>query len=892
MALTFMRLIWRHCAHNFAAICIVFLASSLLACCADGQDETAKPPTAVTVAPAGAQRFSTGQWAALAVVGVNPTDKDSEEVVSVFMGDESQLQFSTKFWLPSHSKRQTWMPVRVPSGDSVSSGRVEMSMLRLVESDGVESFANNFVGMPISKRSMMLADSEINTGLLIDLPGLEDAREAIERSNTLSRVINAGRDTTVESLLDLPSVNFVSNFLPPTKGALDELDQIVIAGNHLVNDTRGITAVRHWLRKGGRLWIMLDVTDQALVTELLGQDVSHTEIDRVELNQLQFVMTTPAMGRSDTDGGSWSSEVPAQMVRVLTDIPEKDVACKVDGWPAAFWKRVGDGEVLFTTLDARAWIDGDGQAEGQAEGKASAALYHLSRTFFEPKHQSTDFQQALSPILDRKIGYRIPSRRLATTLLGINALVILVAGIWWMRQRRLERMAILVPVSAIVTTIAMLAIGTQHAQSVPSTVATGQVIRINQGTGEADISTVMAVYSQDAGDLGLVSGSGTLTMPVENEGGTSIRRVRLGDDGSSRWIGADQPPGVVRHFVSDSTLQLTSPIRVRGTFNANGFLGSVAGLESRTFDDGVIVRFPAPLTGVTLDTDSSGEQSESAREISAGIMDRLASDQFVPGTLLSDDQRIRQEFLRDLFDGPGLFDGPEDRSMGNQLSLLFWTDPIDIGVQFSDRFDHRGSALVSVPVQIDRPVPGSDFVVPATFIHTEPLATKLGISSLIDPRTGRWLESLTKPVVTELIFAFPKALAAMNLQSVNVSMKINAPSRSLVIRAMIDGKPEIMHQQKDPTGVVEFTIDRKEALGMHAEGGLWISFEITESDNAIKQRAEKMAERAKESLPQIDPIRIDDSTTWQIDYIHLDAVGRIESDNLTSTAATSTAGRP
>lgn len=878
MVPTILRLIRGYIDPYLAVFCCVILCLHALTSNAHGQDDTAKSPTAVTVAPAGAQRFASGQWAALSVVGVNPTDRDSEEVVSVFLDANSQLQYSTKFWLPAHSKRQTWMPIRIPSEASDAAGRVELSMIRLVESDGVESFANNFVGMPVSKRSLMLTNNEINTGLLVDPPGLLDTGDSVAWGLILDRMIHAGRDTTIDSDLDLPSISFVSNFLPQSHGALDELDQIVITGNQLCNDTRGMTAVRHWLRKGGRVWIMLDVADEAIVTGLLGQDASHTVIDRIELNQLQFEMNRSVMGRPGNDGGSWSSESPVPMVRVLADIPDEDIVCQIDGWPAAFWKSVGNGEVLFTTLDARGWLDRD--------GNASNALHQISRTFFEPKNQASDFQQALMPILDRNIGYQIPSRRLVATILGLNALVILVAGTWWARQRRLERMAILVPASAIITTIAMLAIGTQHAQSVPSTVATGQVVQVSHATGEADVSTVRAVYSQDAGDLGLVSRSSVLTIPVENEGSVSTRRVRIDDDGSSRWLGADQPPGVVRHFLSDSTLSLDHPINVRGTFDASGFRGTVLGIDSAKFDDGVIVHLPAPLTGIVVNTDQPGGQQDSERQIRAGIANRLAPEQFVPGTLLSDEQRIHQEFLRDMLSSP------DERSIGNKLSLLFWTDPFDLGVQFSDRFQHRGSALVFVPIQIDRPASGSDFLIPATFIRTEPVAARQRHSSLIDHRTGQWIESLTKPGKTDLIFQFPPALSAMTLQSVTISMKINAPSRSLLVHAMVDGKPETMYEHRDPTGLVQFTIDRKDALHTHAENGLWLSIEITESDNAIRQRAEKLAEQEKEPESLNTPIRINDITTWQIDYVYLDAVGRIQPDEMANTAETSKAGRP
>ena len=876
-----LRLVGLSPAFCITATCVGLLWPSVLASKASSQEKAAQPPMSVTAAPAGAQRFASGQWASLSVVGQNATDRDSEEIASAFLGDDPKLQFSTKFWVPARSKRQTWVPVRVPSDAGKKGGRVELSTIRLVETDGVESFENNILGMPVSKRSLMLAENEINTGLIVDAASLLHRGPKPALIENLNRMTNVGRDTAIQSSLGLPPINFVTNFLPPTHGALDELDQVVIAGNHLQKDTTGIVSLRRWIRNGGRVWIMLDVTSEALVNELLGDDSSHSIIDRVELNEFQFEMNSVLTEGPNTNGGDWSSETPVEMVRVLTD--SDDVVCRIDGWPAAFRERVGDGQVLFTTVGTLGWLN--------ENGFASNALYQISREFFEPRNQPTDFQEAMIPILDEEIGYQIPSRRLAGIVLGLNVLVILVAGTWWARQRRLERLAILVPASAIITTVIMLTIGKQHASSVPSMVVTGQVVQVRNATDEADVSTVLAVYSQDAGDLGLVAAGGTLTMPVENEGPSDTQRVRIDDNGASRWFGSDQPPGVIRHLVSDSSVQLTRPISARGTFDADGFSGSVTGIESERFDDGVIVAFPSPPTAVMSSAQESGGSAGPTWDIRADITSQLSPQQFVPGNMLSDDQRVRQEFLRGVFSSTSQT-STEETSFGSKLSLLCWTDPLDLGVEFSDRFDRNGTALVSVPIQIERPAAGSDFAIPATFIGTDLFDTGRGISTVYNPRTGKWIDESNNPKETELLFRFPDSLSSMTLKRVNVKLKMNAPSRKLIIKTLVDGKPEMIYEEKDPTGLVQFTIDREDALGLHEQGGLWMSVEVTESDDAIQKRAEQIAERGKDKVQNNDPIRINDDTTWTIDYIHLDAVGRIELENVASVAETSKAGRP
>ncbi|WP_182870136.1 hypothetical protein [Stieleria mannarensis] len=842
--------------------------------------QTEKPSgIAVTVTPAGVQRFASGGWASLAVVGVNYTDQDAEEVVSVFVGDDPNLQFSTRVWIPAHSKRQSWLPIAIPPKEQITGNRVDLSMIRVTQSGGGESFGENINQMPVSQRSLMLVDDEINTGFFADPPGLVDTTDGDTRRRRLNRVLNAGRDSVTTDPRELPIVSFLSNFLPPTHGALAELDQVVIAGDQLQSDSEGIRAVRHWIRRGGRAWIMLDLTSRSLVDDLLGDDSDHSVIDRVELNDFDLNTRDP-IGGSAGSTEAWTSESPVEMLRVLT--PSDEVVCRIDGWPVAFWKQIGDGEVLFTTLGGAGWV--------HADQRATFALTQLSRRFFEPKNPRREFVRAMQPIVDNQIGYRIPSRTLAAVILGLNALVILVGGIWWTRQRRLERMAFLVPVSATVTTVIMLVIGSSHTAAIPSTVATGQVVQVRTETDEADVSTVRAVYTQQSSDLGLVSRDQVMTMPLEDTATSETRRLSLENDGTSRWIGPPQPTGVVRHLVSDSTLSLGQPIQVRGTFDADGFRGTLHGIDPATCGDALVVASPAPMTSVEI------ESASTPGIVTAKSSDLLSPGQFIPGSLLTDRQRTRQAFLRDLF-ASVQGDAPR-HSLGDGPSLLLWTDPIDVGVQFAPDFEQRGAALVSVPIQIDRPEPGTEFRIPSTFVRTDTYDGAQGRTTLFNPRTGKWLPEMTKAAEAQLMFRFPEAVAAMSLDRVHVTMKVNAPSRTLFAKALVDGQPANVFSRDNATGVIEFTIDRRDALRLQDDGGLWLAVGVTESTEAKQQQTARSPTAPSQSDPsQSDQLRPDDpgerfvdNTTWQIDYVHLDAVATIRPGDLPSLVEASETG--
>lgn len=813
--------------------------------------ESAQPKdVAVSVSPSGVQRHASGHWSSLSVVGANMTDQDAEESVSAFIGEAPELQFSTKFWIPPKSKRQSWLPILLPPTEQINGDRVTLSMIRLAESDGEETYDENLNQMPILNRSLMLLDREINTGLIVDPVKLLYTQEELSGNEALASVVDAARDSAATAPSDYPVIQFNSNFLPPTYGALDQLDQLVIAGDLLLSDSAGLSTVRSWLRRGGRAWIMLDRTSPELIEQLFSDDTPFTVVDQVERNDLVIEYIDPVTGRIDKNA-AWTSEIPVPMLRVLTDLD--DVPCHIEGWPAAFWLPYGEGEVLFTTLAGAGWLKKD--------GTASMALNRLSRRLFEPKVEPNRFVEALLPVVDDQIGYQIPSRNVAAFILLANALVILLAGGWWARTRRLERLAILIPASAIATTLAMLWIGSQNAQSVPSTVAAGQVVQVRSETGEADISTVQATYSQQAGDLQLVSTRNVLSMPINEDASPQMRRVSWDDNGQIRWSGGEQPPGVVRHLASDATFTTPLPISVHGTFDEQGFRGALKGLDIAQCQDPLIVASPAPMTAAVMDLESDTWQLNAAPE------NRLAPGEYMPGTLLSDRQRTRQAFLK------SVFESDQPHSLGRGPALLIWSDPVDMGEQFAERFDRKGTALVSIPIRIDLPKPEIDFRVPSTFIEMDSFQGEEGRSLIFNPQTGAWLSELTKATETALLFRFPEALSSMTLQRVNVSMKVNAPSRTLFVKALSDGEPVTVFERQNATGLIEFQIDRKDALQMHSAGGLWLSIGVSESAEAIEMK--EAAERNDSAEDSLRPT-IEETTTWQIDYVHLDAIGRIE----------------
>lgn len=827
---------------RFAPILMLLAAPAVVQGQGDDGDQSG---IQVKIASAGVRRYEPGAWSTLAVNGTNTTTLDSEEFVAVYVGEDSHLQFARRFWLPAGARRQTFVPILIPKispleprGRDSGPPQTAAFMMRINETNGRETFEDNPMDTHIIDQPLLLDFSQTKTGMLFhrEMPD-EKTGVAPEVDWEAYETAYKARESAVGSPV---LIDFGRDFIPPFPTTLDSLDQMIISGDRILNDTVGLANLRRWLQQGGRIWIMLDTTSMETVTALLGNQACCSIVDRVELNDFQLADVSISRFRSSqAELDSWSSEIPIEMLRVVAGTD--DIHCEIDGWPVAFWQRVGDGEVLFTTLGPRGWIEA---------GDPKPALASLARRFFQTREQPQLDPATIGSLLNDQIGYRIPTRRLAAWILGLNSLAILSFGAWWARQRRLERLAWFVPCAALVAAGAFLVIGSRNAGAVPSTVAVGQIVRVSQATNESHVSAVSAIYRQDSGDLNIAAKNGALATVHAQEAGGSIKRLVWDDDGQSRWSNLRQASGVVRYIQSSQTVSEGIPAEARGTFGANGFQGTLTGIAAGRCEDALIVNAPARAAAVSLN---------SAGAFQVGMRDVLAKGQFIADGLMTDVQRSRQQLLRQLQASS------VNNLLGAETSLLVWTPPVDMGVQFDEGFERLGSALVSIPVRIESPASGSVVRIPDTFIRIESFAGRQGASPVFDQRTGRWIEKASNPTRSELRCVVPKALAPLRLNRATLTIKINAPSRTLRIEGLVDGKPTLLLEKANPIQEYQFVIDRPEALELDAGNGFYLTIVVTETETQQKIKA-------GEATVQAD---VFDNSTWQIDYVSVSAEGTV-----------------
>ena len=806
----------------------------------NGASDPVPPPT-VTVANAGASRHVAGRWSTLSVNGLNKTSKDAEEMSVVTVGDESGLQYGRRLWIPAGSKRQSWLAVQIPE-DVLSSGGsptstpepyTELTTMQLKETERGEEFKANAVGMPKGKRRLLLSSEAYRTGTILG-PRI-NTLDSEYQAGVISKTLYAISDSQRSGAQDLGMVDLNRGFIPPTSKPLDPLDQLIIADDAVLSDTVGVRRIRSWLNNGGRLWVMADRVSPESVQKLIGDAMCYGVVDEVELNDFQIRVRALHSSAQD-DFTDMSFDNPIMMSRVIVDT--EDVVCDIDGWPAAFWKQVGQGEVLFTTLGARGWL---------LDGKISPPLKSLAGRFFVSKLEPPKYVDEVSQVLNGEIGYRIPSRNSVAWVLSLQMLVVVFGGVALMYQKKLQGLAVLVPVSSLIAMGVLVGMGKLNTSKVPSTIASGQIVRTTPDSATAGVSSVAAIYSQEERALPIATGGDTTTHLVSQDNGAP-KRIVWDDAGGARWYFVNQPPGVVQHVESEAVVEIDQPWNAIGRFTSDGFEVRTDGLNPSVCEDSFVSTVGTP--------DLSLIASEDSDQIYRGN-GILVTGRFIGSNVLSERQQKRQELLRDL-------SAPEVDFFRQEPTLVTWTKPLDIGLDFGEGYERVGWSLVSLPLRFEKTPVDTYFKVPSTFVRLGPLLGSVG-SKFYNPTTGRWLDGLVKPGEVGVRCSVPQSVMPCKLGKAQIELNIKAPGRTVAIEGFVDGEFKRLHAFVSPIGAVQYSITDPSALQLDEKGGLRLRINVSESDEQ-KAAAELAAESGEK---QGEPLR----NTWGIESLQVSFEG-------------------
>lgn len=834
-----------------------------------GQTAVETDSVVATISSGGMRRYERGTWSILSLSASNSQQAEATGTLSVFLDRDSRTQFTRRYWIPAHSTRDTWLPIRTPDDVSGKDAILTASVLNVVGSgDAATLHRTRSENRLIGETYLALDPTGINIGMVTEQPVLG---ESIETSTRPDEVY----ETVVEVRMMQDGKRTISNFhdpfLAPYPEAYEALDQLVISNDRVVSDSGGVAALRTWIARGGRAWIMVDLVEIETVRSLLGNATPYEVIDRVQLTEFEI----DGLAREQDNAAStetWTAEEPVDLVRVALD--SGDVYSSIDSWPASFSVPFGQGRVFFTTLGARGWRYPNDEFSSPVNPKRpkkgpTRALRRFGGIFNKQFSSAAILSEEVKPILLEQLGYRIPSRSIAALLLGLSCIVITVSGLWLARRQKLERFTWVVPLATIVPAIGLIVVGSSNTSSVPATSSVVRLASVSADTNEIHADTMAAFYSPETVELPLdVDLSGVVTPDLQDLAGIAKRAV-WDDDGHGQWEQVPVATGSVRFLRAKESHVLVRPIRAHATFGSRGLAGKIVGVDQLgTPVDSIVAAPAAPHSAVTMKT-------EGTFEVGADAI--LSKREFITQTVLSSGQQQRQSVYREVFSA-------REKSVYPQRTTLFvWGNSASFGLANPDAFQQSGATLFAIPVDVARTPPGQPFLVPATFVRVSNFDRESGQSLVFDSATGSWLENAVSESKSVLKFSMPREVLPGRISNAKLSLKIHAPSRTVEVTGFKNGLPVVIETQKSPSGVFNISVDEPDLLQLTEDGALLFGINVSQTDKQIaasgqrngagNQLRDSGALGSRESSPETNRRESIVNSPWQVDYFRVQASG-------------------
>lgn len=781
--------------------------------------------------PNGPRTTLTDSPGTLQIILSNPDTVDKQARVAVFFTSQPNVQYARDAWVPAQSIITTWLPIGpAPPATATTSRQIEILLFdrtggreRLILPPGEER---------VRTRLVIYRKRELTTALMVDWTTDPVTGESSQpRADSALSFIRLVRHAT--KLSDYISL-VPRGQLPTTAETFQGIDVLVLAGNRLGDDPPGRAAVRQWVQQGGTLWVMLDHTDPAVISPILGDDAPLAVVDRLGLTTLHLWRATEDPAQADTR----EFEQPVDLVRVIPSKADR-VHFVANGWPAAFTRQLGRGKILFTTLGDRAWWRlPAGRDIRQFGGQPSAtpslpvaipAITELAYELHATPVTNPLSPDALKPVLTEDIGYTIIGRGAAAAILGGFVLLILGVGLALRRSRRPELVGWLVPGLAVLSAGVLIVLGERSRRTVPPTVGVVALVDPIPSTGEAAVNGLYAAFHPSSGPVALGTHQGAiLDLDMEGLGGQLRRRVQTDTDVWA-WDGLELPAGV-RTGPFQATMK-TGRIAAVARFGPEGVEGR---LENGGFtgpSDAIIL----PRTREALGRETPIREPLPARFGPEGTFTAVGSDvlppgNYIAGAVLDDRQQRRQGLYRQLLSGL-LPQHMEGRDM-----LFTWASMAELPFPPPEGARVLGNALLAVPVEFERPAPGSRVTVPRGFLVMRRMLDD--VRSMAMPTNG------IDPIEMRLRFQLPPTVLPMQVERVTIHARIQSPSRKFTMTGRADGKPVPLFEGTGTLDAVRIEVTDPRVLQPDDRGGVtvYVAFGAsTDQVNTLKWNIESLS---------------------------------------------------
>ena len=782
--------------------------------------------------PAGFYQFRPGGWGLVSAEVWNPTSEPMQVLaVSTFEVDQT-VQYGREFWIPAESKRKVSYPVRIPSKINEATRRLEVRSRLYDRTSGKEVLLRR-PGDPMWHKSSIRVYTRKNiTGYYPDYVHGEIG--VLTGDEQYSELMEAARDTVLETVkvsrrfMDMKEWRVIptldENSDLPWSLAMGAVDELILGGNRLAAEPEARQSVRSWVNRGGRLWVMLDHTNMHTVRLLLGDAFPGYEVDRVNLSRYTII---PHDDTLDSVPELREPEIPVELTRLVVDGVE--VTHSVDGWPAAFWLKYGQGEILFTALDLRAWSRPRREIFIRPRGIPgevldTAPLQQLAERFFSESKPAVWGEDDFGEYIGQQIGYQIVAKHWVILILGMFCTTILLAGLWLGRVGHLERLLWFGPVVALVTAVMLSILGKMSRESVPPTVAVAQWVAPVNHSQFVPIQGMASIYSQDKSTGAIGVDQGGILWLAGDASGDGGRRLIWTDQKTSRWENFTLPEGV-RETAFQRVVPLEQPLAAYATLSESGISGR---LQAGPFEEVSDLLLMTPA-GDRYTVNLEGDQFQ------VGLDDRLKKDEFFGELVLEDEQRHRQQVLKDLLQRSVERKVP----FPSQPTIMAWAKPLEIGLAFPGEHERLGSALLAVPLHLEPTPRGESFRIPSWLLGIETAASKDGKEApdVYGDDLQKWLGKKFDPRRIWLRVQLPEQVLPASLSQAVVKLDVECDQFDLELLGWEGEDLRSVQKLENPVGAQSFQVAASELLALDDRGGLLLVLQAVPGEQQTSRGA-------------------------------------------------------
>jgi hypothetical protein len=830
---------------RFHRLALGFLLATLLAvplfdAQAAAQDRKTMPVRLDGMLPGGLRNSVTESWGAINLDFTNLSDADQQARVLIFYEGQPDILYGRDVWIPARSALKSWMLIGPTNAQDHKHGR-DIQVVLKDRTGGSDQVLLPRSEERIRSRPFFYRKREPTTAILLDedepgrmVPGeLPRSESDADEAQTLARTFRLTR-----SMSELVSTVHPGP-LPPATEAFDGIDHFVIASRRLADDPLGQRALREWLQRGGRVWVMLDRVDPEVIRPVLGDALDFEVVDRVSLTQFRI---EPQTGRLESPPVNQVHDRPVDFVRVLLPAGENP-RHTINGWPAWFTRSVGRGRVLFTTLGSRGWYrprrpprDGDPRSPFENFPEIPMPyepLIAAGEQWTIPVLEDSFDLKAFKTSVTEEIGYSVASRGTAGAIFAVFLLATLGLGFGLRRTRRAEWLGWLAPAAALTTAAIFFLVGERSRRAVPPTVAVGQVIDAGTGTAEVPVRGMLAAYRPTSGRARIASSQGGL-LDLDMSGLDGQLRLHVMTDLNAWQIDNLTLPAGVRLGTFQTSVPTGEPITAVARFGPNGLEGKLTTGRCQDLADALV--YPADGRNLAVQLKQDGT-------FSASTQDTLPDGQFLAGTLLNDQQQRRQEVYREFLKRSAI-----GRKLPRDL-LLVWARPLDMHFSIVEDARLVGSALLVVPLRLERPAVGERLTIPSPFVPCRRV-----LDNVLAPITP----SSSETTNMHLRFQVPPVVLPLKIERARLLARIDAPARRVTVFGRDGEKTVEVHRVESPLDPIRVEITDKRLLNLDSTGGLHLNVALGD-----------LLGRDKKSNVTRDE-------KWAIRYLELEVAGRTE----------------